>query len=132
MQGARRSLQLPERPMWPAVCWVPIGVSVCTLTNVSPGHTETHLCTCPTMAMMPSAMGVRLGWQEPPLPSYLDLDKFANPSTPQSPCLRNEGGPSAPSSVVFSLQAGEVGDTAAGEATWAQGAASRIALTVLS
>lgn len=43
------------------------------------------------MAMMPSAMGMRLGWQEPPLPSYLDLDKGATSSTPQSLCLKNEG-----------------------------------------
>lgn len=59
------------------------------------------------MATAPSAMGVRLGWQEPPLPSYLDPDKFADPSTPQSPCLKNEGSPSAPGSVVLSLQVGE-------------------------
>lgn len=58
------------------------------------------------MATAPSAMGVRLGWQEPPLPSYLDLDKFANPSTPQSPCLKNEGSPSAPA-LSCSLQVGE-------------------------
>lgn len=104
MQGARRSLQLPELPTWPAACWVPF---LFAPLQTSAPHAETHLCTCPAMATAPSAMGVRLGWQAPPLPSYLGLDKLANPSTPQSPCLKNEGSSSAPSSVLFSLQVGE-------------------------